>query len=46
MILQRDMLLQLTNLGYCLSPADKLFLENKTDSDIFENMRAIDENLD
>lgn len=43
---KREMLLQLANLGYCLSPADKLFLENKTDSEIFESMRAIDDNLD
>lgn len=45
LIQQREMLQQLSDYGYCLSPADKSFLENKTDSEILENMRAIDDGL-
>lgn len=42
---QREVLLQLVDIGYCLSPADKKFLENKTDTEILENMRSVDDGL-
>lgn len=37
-IQQRAVLLQLVDFGYCLSPQDKKFLENKTDSEILESI--------
>ncbi|XP_031620866.1 protein LZIC-like [Contarinia nasturtii] len=40
---KREILLQLVDFGYCLSPADKKFLEKKTDTEILETMRCIDD---
>lgn len=38
-----ELLKKLNECGYCLSTTDKLFLEQKADSEIMESMRRVDD---